>query len=257
MAGKPIRQLQFDQLPVSVYKDTEDIGEAAAEIATATIGEAIAKRGIANIIVGSQLTFLQCMRETPGIEWPAVNIFSMDAYLGLTPGHHAGFPLFLRQALIDHVPVGAFYPVPGNPSDVALACQGYELLLKAHPVDLCVLGIGENGHIAYNEPGVADFADPVWVKALKLDDVSRRQQVGEGHFRSLAEVPTDAITLTVPALRSAKRIVCLVPEKRKAEPVRRTLLGPISTDCPASILRQTPYARLFLDPESASLLPSG
>ncbi|MFZ4617686.1 MAG: 6-phosphogluconolactonase, partial [Rectinemataceae bacterium] len=133
-------------------------------------------------------------------------------------------------------------------------CRAYEALLRAHPADLCALGFGENGHLAFNDPPWATFDDPVWVKVVKLDERSRMQQVGEGHFASLSVVPTDAITLTIPALLSAKRVLAIVPEARKAEAVERCLLGPITEDCPGSILRQTPQARLYLDPESSSRL---
>ena len=255
MAADLIHTMTFGQLPVSVYQDNETLGRAAAAEAAPIIRRAVAERGVANLIVAtgnSQLTFLRALRETPDIPWPAVNVFHMDEYLNLAPGHPASFPLFLRRHLVDHVPVGAFYPVPGRPADVELACRGYELLLRAHPADLCVLGIGENGHVAFNDPPVADFDDPVWVKVVELEEACRRQQVGEGHFASLAEVPTHALTLTIPALRSAKQMLCLVPERRKVEAIRKTLLGPVSTACPASILRRTPHARLFLDRDSAS-----
>ncbi|PKO21941.1 MAG: glucosamine-6-phosphate deaminase [Chloroflexi bacterium HGW-Chloroflexi-1] len=255
MTINPVRETFYDQLAVKVYPDNETMGQAAAEAAAAIIRLAIAERGVANIILAtgnSQLTFLHALRELPDILWPAVNVFHMDEYLNLPPGHPAGFSLFLRRHLLDHVPVGAFFPVPGHVADVEAACRGYELLLRAHPADLCCLGIGENGHIAFNEPAVADFDDPVWVKVIKLDEVSRRQQVGEGHFATLDETPTQALTLTVPALRAAKRMLCIVPERRKAAAVRKTLLGPISATCPASILRRTPQAGLFLDRESAA-----
>ncbi len=255
MGVEPIRLQTFDQLPVSVFSDNESLGKAAAEVAAAIIRQAVAERGVANLILAtgnSQLTFLHALRDLPDVPWPAVSIFHMDAYLNLAPGHKAGFPLFLREHIVGHVPVGAFFPVPGHPADVQLACRGYELLLRAHPADLCVLGIGENGHLAFNDPPVADFADPVWVKVVELEEASRRQQVGEGHFESLAQVPTHAVTLTIPALRAARQMLCLVPELRKAPAVRITLLGPVSTACPGSILRQTPHARLFLDRDSAS-----
>jgi len=256
MSARPSREFTVDSLAVSVFDDAGQIGEAAAELAVAAIDEAVARRGVANVILAtgnSQLAFLARLRRA-AVDWPAVNVFHMDEYLGLTPGHRAGFPRFLREHIIAHVPVGAFYPVPSRPSDVEMACRGYELLLRAHPADLCVLGIGENGHLAFNDPHVADFADPVWVKVVELEETSRRQQVGEGHFDSLDEVPTHAISLTIPALRSASQMICLAPERRKAVPVRDALEGPISTKCPASILRKTPRARLFLDAESAALL---
>jgi len=255
MSIEPVRELKFDQLAVAAYSDNATLGQAAAMAAAAVIREAVAARGIANIIIAtgnSQLTFLHSLRTLPGIDWPAVNVFHMDEYIALKPGHPAGFPLFLRQHIIDHVPVGAFFPVPGHASDVELACRAYEYLLRAHPADLCCLGIGENGHVAFNDPPVADFNDPVWVKVVALDEASRRQQTGEGHFPTLADVPTHAITLTVPGLRAARRLLCIVPEKRKARAVRNTLFGPISTRCPASILRQTPHCRLLLDLDSAS-----
>lgn len=256
MASDPVRSFAVDSLPVSIFASDDDMGAAAADLAVEAIGEAIARRGVANLILAtgtSQLPFLRRLRQAR-IDWPAVNVFHMDEYLGLRPGHRAGFPRFLREHIVGHVPIGAFYPVPSRPADVELACRGYELLLRAHPADLCVLGIGENGHLAFNDPPFADFADPVWVKVVTLDLKSRVQQVGEGHFDSLDEVPARAITLTIPALRSAKQMICLAPEQRKAVPVRDALEGPISTACPASILRQTPQARLFLDTESASLL---
>ena len=255
MTANPLRETTYDQLAVSIYPDNETMGRAAAETAAAVINQAISEQGVANVVLAtgnSQLTFLHSLRALPNIDWPAVNVFHMDEYLDLSPGHAASFPLFLRHHILDHVPVGAFYPVPGRPADVETACQGYEMLLKAHPADLCCLGIGENGHLAFNDPPVADFDDPVWVKVVELEPTSRNQQVGEGHFASIEEVPTHAVTMTIPALRAAKQMLCIVPESRKAQAVHKTLTGPISTDCPASILRQTPHARLLLDRESAA-----
>jgi glucosamine-6-phosphate deaminase len=249
---------KLDDLQVSIFKDNATLGRVAAAEAADVIAHAIATRGIANIIIAtgnSQLSFLHALREWPGIQWPAVNVFHMDEYLNLPPGHPAGFPAFLRRHLLDAVPVGAFYPVPGHAVDVEAACRGYELLLRAHPADLCCLGIGENGHLAFNDPPEADFNDPVWVRVVDLSQASRKQQVGEGHFASLDETPSQAITLTIPALRAASRLLCIVPEARKAQAVQRALLGPITADCPASILRQTPHAELLLDRQSASKLP--
>ncbi len=233
------------------------MGQAAADEAVGIIRRAVIERGEANIIIAtgnSQLTFLATLREKPEIPWAAVNVFHMDEYVGIDPAHPASFPLFLRRHLLDYVTPKAFYPVPGQASDVAAACREYEALLRGHPADLCALGFGENGHLAFNDPPFADFDDPVWAKVVKLDERSRRQQVGEGHFKSLAEVPTHAITLTIPALLAARRVLAIVPEARKAEAVAAALLGPITEDCPASILRQTAHAHLFLDAESAARL---
>lgn len=251
----PTRVSTYEQLRVCVYRTNEEMGQAAGEAAAQLLRKAIAERGVANIVLAaanSQLTTLHTLREQPGIDWQAVNAFHMDEYLDLPPGHPASFALFLRHHLLDQVPIGAFYPVPGRPADVETACRAYELLLRAHPVDLCILGIGENGHVAFNEPPVADFEDPVWVKQVALDERSRHQQVGEGHYASLDEVPTHALTMTVPALRAAREMICVVPESRKAEAVRRTLRGPVSTACPASILRRTPHATLYLDQDAAA-----
>ncbi len=255
MTLQPISQLRFDDLPVSVYRTNAEMGQAAADEAVGVIRRAVIERGEANIILAtgnSQLTFLAALQEKHEIPWGAVNVFHMDEYVGIDPAHGASFPLFLRQHLLDAVHPKAFYPVPGRAADLAAACREYEALLRAHPADLCALGIGENGHLAFNDPPYADFDDPVWAKVVKLDERSRHQQVGEGHFKSLAEVPTHAITLTIPALRAARRMICIVPEARKADAVTRSLLGPITEDCPGSILRQTPHAHLYLDAESAA-----
>lgn len=251
---KPIQEKVVEQLLVSIYEDNESMGQAAAQAAGSIIREAVAERGIANLMFAtgnSQLTFLHSLRKMDGLPWEAVNVFHLDEYLDLEPGHKASFPRFLREHIFDHVPVGAFYPMPGHPADIETACRGYELLLKAHPIDLVCFGIGENGHLAFNDPPYADFDDPVWVKVVQLDEKSRNQQVGEGHFASLDRVPTHAITLTIPALRAARQMLCIVPEARKAPAVRTALYGPITEDCPASILRQTPQARLLLDRDAA------
>jgi len=258
MTVGPLWEMTCDQLGVCVYSTNQEMGQAAAEEAATVLRRTIAERGIANMVLAaanSQLTFLHALREMPDIQWQAVQVLHMDEYLDLPPGHAASFSLLLRRHLVDRVPVGAFYPVPGHPTDVEAACRAYELLLKANPVDLCCLGIGENGHVAFNEPPVADFDDPLWVKRVALDEVSRQQQVGEGHYVSLDEVPTHALTMTIPALRAARRMICIVPETRKADAVRKTLLGPVSTDCPASILRHSPHAVLYLDADAAAQVP--
>jgi glucosamine-6-phosphate deaminase len=174
--------------------------------------------------------------------------------VGLDPNHKASFPRFLREHLLDAVQPRAFYAVRGQVSDVEKVCREYEESLREHPADLVALGWGENGHIAFNDPPYARFDDPVWVKVVKLAEASRRQQVGEGHFAALEEVPTHAITLTIPALLAAKAMLCIVPEARKAEAVRACLKEPISEDRPGSVLRRVSHARLYLDTDSASRL---
>ena len=257
MATGAAREMVYDQLAVRVYRTDEEMGQAAAEAAAAGLRRAVEARGFANMVLAaanSQLSTLRALRVMAGIPWQSVNVFHMDEYLGLPPGHSASFALFLRRHLLDRVPVAGFYPVPGHATDVDVACQAYELLLRAHPIDVCCLGIGENGHIAFNDPPYADFEDPVWVKTVALDPVSRQQQVGEGHYASLDEVPTHALTMTIPALCAAREMICIVPETRKAQAVRDALLGPVTDTCPASILRRTPHAVLYLDEDAASLL---
>lgn len=251
---KPIYETQVDQLQVSVFQSNEEMGKAAAAEAAQVIQRAVRERDEANIILAtgnSQLSFLTALRQDKTVPWSRVNVFHMDEYIGIDPDHPASFPNFLRQHFLRYVSVKAFYPVSGQVGNVEATCADYARWLHEHPADLCACGYGENGHIAFNDPPFADFKDPVWVKVVRLDEASRRQQVGEGHFKSLSEVPTHAITLTIPALLAAKRVLCIVPEARKAEAVYRALRMPIREDCPGSILRQVSRARLFLDRDSA------
>ncbi|MFN8459658.1 MAG: 6-phosphogluconolactonase, partial [Anaerolineae bacterium] len=244
---EPLKIMQYEQLPIAIYRSNQEMGQAAALDACEIINQAIAARGEANIILAtgnSQLTFLEALRSLPGINWSKVNVFHMDEYLGLAPNHRASFPLFLQRHFLDFVTVKAFYPVQGQQGHEEAICREYETLLRHHPTDMVAMGWGENGHIAFNDPPYALFNDPVWVKVIELAEASRHQQVGEGHFGSLAEVPTHAITLTIPALLAPKQILCIVPEARKAEAVRACLTESISEDHPGSILRRVPHARL-------------
>ncbi len=258
MPPTPLFSTQIDSLPVDVYETNEAMGQAAAQVAADILHRAIAERGRANIIIAtgnSQLTFLQALREMD-VDWPQVTVFHMDEYVALPEGHPASFPTFLHRHFLDYIDVGEFYPVRARSGRLEQDCADYASLLRAHPADFCALGYGENGHLAFNDPPFAEFNDPVWVKVVRLAEASRRQQVGEGHFAGLDEVPTHAITLTIPALLAARHVLAIVPEARKAEAVRRALLEPISESCPGSILRTTPHARLFLDADSASQVPN-
>ena len=257
MNVEPVKTFKVEQLPAAIYSSNEEMGRAAALDARDIITKAISGRGAANVILAtgnSQLSFLRSLRELDGIDWSKVNVFHMDEYVGIDPNHRASFPRFLRDHFLSFVNVGSFYPLPGQPKDVEQACREYEQALKEHPADMVALGWGENGHIAFNDPPYANFNDPVWVKVVQLAEISRRQQVGEGHFNSLDEVPTHAITLTIPALLAPRSVLCIVPEARKAEAVRACLTEPISEDRPGSILRRVDNARLYLDPDSASKL---
>jgi glucosamine-6-phosphate deaminase len=255
MSPKPFFETKVQDLQVTVHSTNEEMGNAAAQEAKEIIQKVIRERGVANVILAtgnSQLTFLSTLRQISGIDWQKVNVFHMDEYVGIDPKHPASFPLFLRRHLVDDVKPKSFYPVSAQAKNLEAACREYEQLLRTHPADLTVLGFGENGHLAFNDPPYADFDDPVWVKVVTLAEASRRQQVGEGHFKSLDEVPTHAITVTIPALLAAKRVLALVPESRKADAVFKALRGPITPDCPASIMRQTAHAHLFLDRDSAA-----
>lgn len=252
-----ISTAKYEQLPVAIYRSNEEMGQAAALEARERINEAIAKKDEANVILAtgnSQLTFLRALRQLEDIEWQKVNLFHMDEYLDLPPDHEASFPRFLRRHFVDWISPRSFHPVSGRADDVEKACREYEALLRQYPADLVASGLGENGHLAFNDPPFALFDDPVWVKVIELADASRKQQVGEGHFGSLEEVPTHAITLTIPALLAARSMLCLVPEARKAEAVRACLHEPISEERPGSILRRQPHALLFLDVDSAAKL---
>jgi glucosamine-6-phosphate deaminase len=158
----------------------------------------------------------------------------------------------MRERIVNRVHPGAFHEIHGDAVDIDAECDRYASLLREHPLDLCCLGIGENGHLAFNDPPVADFDDPRDVKVVELDDACRRQQVGEGHFASIDAVPRNAITVTIPALLRSRAVLAIVPEARKREPVRRALTGPIDPECPASILRTQPHVTLYLDAESAA-----
>lgn len=257
MSNPPTESFHVEQLPVRIYASEADLGAAAAADMSAILRAAIAERGEANVILAtgnSQLAFLRALRADARIDWSKVRVFHMDEYVGIDPNHRASFPRFLRDHFLSYVAVREFFPMMGEPDRVEAICEEYEAALRAHPADAVALGWGENGHLAFNDPPYADFDDPVWVKPVALDEVSRRQQWGEGHFDSLEEVPTHAITLTIPALLAAKQVLCIVPEGRKAAAVKACLTEPISPDRPGSVLRRVQHAVLYLDPDSSARL---
>ncbi|KIL40399.1 glucosamine-6-phosphate deaminase [Gordoniibacillus kamchatkensis] len=244
-----------DRLKVQVYADRRSLGEAAASQAAAVMKELLAGGREELVMVfaaaPSQNEFLEALVREEGIDWTRITAFHMDEYIGLPAGAPQSFGSFLTERLFSKVPFAAVHRIDST-NDIGAECARYEALLRAKPIDIVCLGIGENGHIAFNDPPVADFHDPVWVKPVELDDACRRQQVNDGCFPALQDVPTHALTLTIPALMSGKQLFCMVPGRAKREAVRRTLRDPVSPACPATILRRHPSCRLYVDTDSYS-----
>lgn len=253
----PQKVFRVDALQVFVFNSADDLAKAASSSAAAVLGKAISDRGSARAILASatsQIKFLECLSEIPGIHWDAISLFHMDEYLGIASDHPASFRRFMRERVQERFKPGVFNYIEGDAMEPLTECERYARLLRVGPVDLCCLGIGENGHVAFNDPAVACFHDSRDVKLVKLDLKCRMQQVGEGCFPHLPAVPQYAFTLAIPMLCSALKMICVVPEKRKAQAVKDALTGPIDPACPASVLRQQSHASLFLDLDSASLL---
>ncbi|MBS0661621.1 MAG: glucosamine-6-phosphate deaminase [Verrucomicrobia bacterium] len=248
------RQLQVDQLAVEVHSSRLELGQAAASAAAGHLREVVRRNGRARVVFAcapSQDEFLAALTAAPGIEWGRVTAFHMDEYVGLPASHAASFRSYLRRHVTARVALAAVHELAGDARVPADECRRYADLLRADPIDAVFLGIGENGHLAFNDPPVADFSDPVWVKAVELDDACRTQQVNDGCFPTFDAVPRMALTLTIPALMSARRLFAIVPGPRKARAVASALRGPVGHHCPASILRRQSHARLYLDLESA------
>lgn len=244
-------------LAVEIHGGRGEMGRAAGRAAASFLREVLARQPGARIIFAcapSQDEFLAALTAEPAIAWPRVTAFHMDEYVGLPASHPANFRHYLRTHLIARVPPGIVHELAGDAPDAPAECRRYGDLLAQAPIDAVFLGIGENGHLAFNDPPVADFRDPARVKVVELDAACREQQVHDGCFPSLAEVPRQALTLTIPTLVGAARMYCMVPGPRKAAAVAATLKGPVTTFCPASILRTHPAATLYLDRDSAALL---
>ncbi|WP_422930659.1 glucosamine-6-phosphate deaminase [Singulisphaera sp. PoT] len=257
---KAFAQFSIDRLKVVVYEDRALAGRAAALDVARTISERQAAESTTRIVFAaapSQNEFLANLIAYSGINWSRIVAFHMDEYLGLGPDHPASFRRYLQEHLFRLVDLSPdrLHLIPGEETERPLAtCLAYEDKLKANPIDIVCGGIGENGHIAFNDPPVADFLDPVLIKVVRLDNACRVQQVNDGCFEELKDVPTHAFTLTVPALLSAAKLSLIVPGPRKAEAVLATLRGPISEACPASALRNHPDATLYLDRDSAKFV---
>jgi glucosamine-6-phosphate deaminase len=253
---KPLATFSVDRARVQVYANRQELGYAAAQRVAELINRAIEERGKARIIAAtgnSQIPLMEHLVRQP-IQWESVALFHMDEYVGIDESHPASFRNWIRRRLAEKVRPGEVFYLAGNAPDLGSEIRRYSELLLEAPIDVAFVGFGENGHIAFNDPLVADFDDPLIVKEVVLEESSRKQQVNEGHFPNLASVPERAVTITCPGLFRAKSWVCCVPEQRKAEAVKNALEGPIEEVCPASLVRLHPDATVFLDQESASLL---
>ena len=253
------KTFQVDALSVRVYNSSGELAQDAALLAQNYLQSLIAQQGTVSVILAtgnSQIQFLEALKGVGGVDWSRVTLFHLDEYLGIDADHPASFRRYLRDRVEKWVNPLQFHYIEGDAKEPLAECDRYTKLLKAQPIDLCCLGLGENGHLAFNEPSVADFNDSHSVKLVKLDKSTREHQLEGGDFPHLEAVPQYAFTLTIPMICSAKKILCLVPSERKRHAVYQMLQGSISTEFPASVLRTQAQATLFLDANSARELRS-
>lgn len=251
-----LRTFEAGKAAVEVYTSSDIAGAAAAEKAAQLIAAAIARKGRARVIGAtgnSQVPLVEALVKQD-VDWKAVELFHMDEYVGIAPDHPSSFQYWIRTRLEEKAKPKVTHYVRGDAPDLEAEIARYSKLLNEAPVDLAFVGFGENGHIAFNDPPVADFHDPATMKVITLDDACRKQQAGEGHFKDVASVPPRALTITCTGLFRADAWICNVPDLRKAEAVRNALEGPISEACPASLVRNHPNSYVFLDSPAASLL---
>jgi len=244
-------------LQIEIHDTKPALGKAAAAFAAEGLRAALSQRGQARLILAtgaSQFEFLNGLVEESGIDWSRVTCFHLDEYAGLPESHPASFRRYLKERFAARVPeLGAFHYVDGEASDLPAECARLGGLIGAAPIDVACVGIGENGHLAFNDPP-ADFETDQAYIVVELDEACRRQQLGEGWFPTLADVPARAVSMSIRQIMRSRRVVCTVPDARKANAVRACLGGPVSNLAPASILQQHPDCRVFLDRDSAALL---
>jgi glucosamine-6-phosphate deaminase len=256
-AEKPLLQFSAGTARVLVFDSVSDSAAAAARDAAVLITEAVRDKGKARVIAAtgnSQKAFIEALVLQNDVPWDRVTLFHMDEYVGIPDTHPASFRLWIRTRIEERVHPKEAHYIEGDAPDADAEAERYTQLLLSDEIDVAFVGIGENGHIAFNDPPVADFKDPKTVKSVALDEACKRQQAGEGHFASVAAVPDRAITITCPGLFRARAWITVVPDERKAAAVKAALEGPIATTCPASIIRTHPNATVYLDRPSASLL---
>lgn len=243
----------YDALKVKIFPTRDQMGKQAAQEAVAVLTALLTHQEVVNVMFAaapSQNEVLSALC-TADLDWRRINAFHMDEYLGLSEGHPQLFSSFLNRAIFKRVPFQNVFPINPQGKD---PCGDYTQLLQAHPLDVVFLGIGENGHLAFNDPPHAKFDETQLVKVVTLEEKCRQQQVNDGCFVTLDAVPTQALTVTIPTLCSGKYLFCVVPSHTKAEAVADCLQAPVSEICPASILRTKPNATLYLDIDSAKLL---
>jgi glucosamine-6-phosphate deaminase len=252
-----VMRTEAGALKVHVYADRKTAGEAAARDAADALKDLGRNgHGIGVIFAtgDSQLETLRALTAIPGLPWEKVTGFHLDEYVGIDKGHFASFRRYLRENVTQRVPMQKFFEIDGDGPDPNQVQNEYVKSLRDADPQICLLGIGENGHLAFNDPGEADFHDPEAMKIVTLDSECRQQQLAEGWFERFEDVPRQAMTLTIPTLMRVRKLIVSIPGHRKARSVRRTLLDPISTACPATILRTHPDVTLYLDDESAAEL---
>lgn len=250
-----LKQWKADKLNVQIMDSRDSMGCEAGKAAAACLRSLLAEKEFVNVIFAaapSQDETLFYLSQEEGIDWKRVNAFHMDEYIGLPAGAPQAFSNYLKEHIFSKVPFANVFTLNPQAQDAQAECERYAQLLHEHPTDMVCLGIGENGHIAFNDPWVADFNDEKLVKVVPLDPVCRQQQVNDGCFASLEDVPQNAITLTIPALTCAGHLFCTVPAKTKTWAVAQTVQAEISEQIPATIMRRHSGATLFCDPDSGA-----
>jgi glucosamine-6-phosphate deaminase len=243
-------------MEVQIFDTKQELGRAAADRAAAAIGEAIARAGEARVIAAtgaSQFEFLEALTATPGVAWGRVEMFHLDEYVGVRDTHPASFRRYLRERIVERVHPRTFHFLAGDAADPIAECRRVGALLARSPIDVAFVGIGENGHLAFNDPP-ADFENEEPYLVVSLDEACRRQQLGEGWFATLDDVPRRAISMSIRQILKAREILCIVPDARKAKAVRDCLEGEVNPVHPSSILQSHEATTVYLDRDSAALL---
>lgn len=253
----PKKELAVEHLRVKVYQNRKELGVAAGKAIAKKIRELLQQQQAVTTIFAaapSQNEVLATLAKEPAIDWQRVIALHMDEYIGLPDNAPQLFRKYLEDHIMDLVLPGEVHFLKGNTPSRAEECKRYAQLILDHPVDVVCCGIGENGHLAFNDPPVADFLDPEIIKVVELEEACRQQQVNDGCFSNLEQVPTHALSLTIPTLLSTRYLYCMVPGSLKAKAVHDSVIGPVTTSCPASILKRHLRAELYLDTDSAAML---